>query len=697
MNNFVGSLEHKGMGLKVRDEDFMWSKIIGDTPTDKVIREVFQNTIENPGTCQVISGEMKIEGMIGKKFFMINDGTGINDITKLENLFGSDKNPTRELNGNNNTGVRLMGAAANKLGMAFITKYSNKISAFFMRRPNEKSYNVEIYYLDDKFNPYELMKDYGKQFNISGDWTMVICLGETSEQNTYRQPDYKSDFVSKDAVETYITNRYFDRPTSMKEGIIPLDITIGNKKITFLKEELNKIKGEDFVFETNIAKYTVKYSETFGKYVPKCAIVFENELFDLRADGLIIKNLVGDSKNFMTNIGAYNLRSKLSVMVEPSKNLEARMDNYRTNIIVDANEFHKGTSRLTLNDFVKDFIENSPESLKELIQSSNPNHKVNISQKNIDRLLKALNGRYKNSKGMTIKKDKKILDDLELIKRELEIEYINNIYFEDLLKKFPLVPYNLINESISLSMEKEQLKNSLEIFMKLVKSNIRDVIKHRDTFNSLIINLYNLSIKYNTVSIKNVFEDMINLNKQDIQNTELLEAYQMVLKVFLKHLKHDISEKNKDSNDDNNESKNPNREITPLELCLKTAKEWNIDHINVENKDNTFAFYTENVLIINKDDQDFKDLKNRIELLCFENNVKTEIADEVLMNTLSLFGGFLSTFKIITDVENLNLLDDERFDHQLRQSGETFASHTFNVEQMIIEELYNNINEIKCI
>ena len=157
MEKLVYSETHKGQGFEVEDKDFMWSRIIGDTPTDKVVREIFQNTMENENTNQVVCGEMKIKDMKGKKFYMINNGKGIDNIKKLEKLFGSEKNKDRKYNGNNNTGVRLMGAAANKLGTAFITKYNGVISAFFMNRPFENSYNVQTYFLDNDFNPYELL------------------------------------------------------------------------------------------------------------------------------------------------------------------------------------------------------------------------------------------------------------------------------------------------------------------------------------------------------------------------------------------------------------------------------------------------------------------------------------------------------------------------------------------------------------
>lgn len=696
---FENSENNRGNGLKVEDADFMWSKLIGDTPTDKVIREIFQNTTENEGTNKVVCGEMSIDGFEGKKFYMINNGKGIDNIKKLENLFGSEKNPSRHLKGNNNTGVRLMGAAANKLGIAFITKYNNNISAFFMCRPREDSYNVETYFLDENFNPYNLMKDYGRDFNIDGDWTMVICLGETSEQNTFRQPDYKNEYSSKDFVEQFIVNRYYERPTTLRKGKEYIDLIVGNKSIKFLEEELKEIDGKDFIFETNIAKYVIKFSETFGNLVPKCAIVFDNEMFDVRADGYYIKNIVGDSKNFLTNIGAYNLRSKLSILVFPNDNLLTRMDNYRTNLIVESNNFHKGTLRLTLNDFVKDFVENSPENLKELIKNSNPNHVSKISQKNIDRLLKALNGRYRDSKGMTFKKEKKSLSSIVKEQKEKEdSEMYYNQYFEDLIKKFTLVKYNLLNESIRLNLDSNLLRNKLENYMKLIKSNMKNIVKEKDeNVMQTLLTLYSLSIEYNTISIKNVLIDMIELNDESLKNNELLIAYQMVLKLFIDELKKDINDKNKDSDDDNNESDKSKNEITPLEVFIKTKEDWNEDHKNLSNKDKTYALYTDRIVIINEGNEIYQDIKNEMKNICLENNISEKIVDEVFANTISLFGGFLTTFKIITKEDNLNLEIDDIFNHQLEQSGEIFSSHSFSIEQMIFEELENNISDIKGI
>lgn len=694
---------YKGKGLQIKSVERLLSKSIADAPTDKVIREIFQNTMENEGTHQVICGEIDVSGIWdsielnrNKKFFMINNGRGIDDISKLESLYDSEKNPDGDLDGNNNTGVRLMGAAANKLGTAFITKYDGVISGFFMHRPNLQTYNVETYYLNQKeCNPYGLMLDYGQIYNLQDEWTIVICLGETPEQNTFMQPDYKNEYISKDTVEEIIKNRYYDRPTMMKKGIIPLDVTVNFKKITFFKEDLKEVDGKTFEFETNLAKYVIKYSETFGNVLPKCGIVFQNEIFDIRSDGHTIKGILGDSKNFLTSIGAYNLKSKLSIMIFPSSNLKVRMDNYRTNLIVDSNEFHKGTSRLTLNDFVNDFITYQPENVKELIQNSNPEHKVKTSSELMDKLLKSLNGRCKKSIGMKIKKEKSIKDDIDSIKRELEIEDISNQYFEDLMSKYPLVTYSLLAESISLLLSKDFLKSTLEQFMKLIKSNMKDIIKDNTNYNMTILNLYQLSDKYNTISIKNVLKDMIELNDNDINNKELMEAYQMVLKVFITHLKNDISDKNKDSKDNNNESNKPNKEINPLILCMKTQEEWDENYLNVENKDGTFAFYTNTVLIINKEDKEFKDLETKVKSLCFTNNIKEEFAEEVVSTTMSLFGGYLSTFDILPEDEKLNLEAEEREDYKLKKSGESFSSHYGFIEQMIFEEMNNNINKIK--
>lgn len=690
MSNIFGKTKkelYSTQGFEVNEKNFMFAKLIGDAPTDKVLREIFQNTLENPNTSRVISGEIKVDGFLSKKFFMLNDGKGITNMVKLASLFGSEKNLNNDLRGNNNTGVRLMGSAANKLGIAFITKLDDMIGGILIDRPykdNRVFEPVVHTMLEKENNIYGLVKDYGKQYGINGDWTMVICLGETSEQNTFKQPDYKSDLISNTYVADFIKNRYYSRPTTMMEGVYPIDLKIANNDLTFIDEELKKVDGIDFTFETNLAKYVVKYSDKFGKVIPKSAIVVENELFDVRADSYSFGNIVKNSINFMRDIGAYNIKDKLSIIAFPKNSLEIRMDNYRERLIAPKTAHFIGSSNFTLRALTQDFIDNSPKKLRELIENSNDQINAEPSDELKESLLKSLGNRYNDFDGIKIK-SKRDSDKRKIENNIKDSLKFKNPFVEDLLNRYPLIEYNIEDEAINLNKSIDELKLIIKKYSKDVRKKMKLILIYLNETNNkgikdTSLELVKLSHDINAISLKNLF---VGLNIEDRLSTPLIEAYSIVSKIFIKELVKVITKDGVDGN----QGKKQKKDIRPLSVQFRTNLEWNKDHKNIDNKDLTFALYNKFVLEINSDNEEFREILNYIDHVCKSNNIPSDIGLESLKAILGLYGGYLNNFKIITESENLNLNEDERVEYQFKQSGEIFYSHVPRIKDIIKDEM----------
>ena len=81
---------------------------------------------------KVCIGEIEVKGFSAKKFYIINNGKGMSlkEISDLREIFGSNKNPTRDLQGNNNTGARVISLKANMLGTIFISKHNGEINGW---------------------------------------------------------------------------------------------------------------------------------------------------------------------------------------------------------------------------------------------------------------------------------------------------------------------------------------------------------------------------------------------------------------------------------------------------------------------------------------------------------------------------------------------------------------------------------------
>ena len=233
--------------------------------------------------------------------------------------------------------------------------------------------------------------------------------------------------------------------------------------IAFTKDAIDSVKGQSWEFSSNVAKYEVKYSENWGKVIPKSFIVYQNEMFEVVSQAYQNNPFIENSSSFMRDLGAINLRDNLSIVITPLNTKNFSMTHLRDQLKYVNNK----NEQVKLSHFIEDFRSYADASLKKLIEDSNKNKSFdNISKELMDELMnnlidndRDLSGKFKNHQKTkrTIKeKDDSI---------QVEENQIDNSFL-DLLDEYPLIRYNLTLSSLEKNIPEDELKEMVKEFIK---------------------------------------------------------------------------------------------------------------------------------------------------------------------------------------------------------------------------------------
>lgn len=705
--------ENEEMSFRIHDESYSIRKDIKDASSN-ALREFVQNTMECLGVENVKIGELSVKGLSAKKIFIMNDGQGMNikQLKKLRNLYGSDKNPNRKLNGNNNTGARLMSLNANMIGTCFISKTKEDgINACFFER--DEDFNPKICMLNKENDKFGLLKDYSKLANVeSKEWTIVIALGNNEDQNTFKQHNYLLD-SNDNAINIFFENRYYAKPYSYESNTKMIDFCIEKEQVTFTEELYRNVDCKKWYFETNEAIYTVRYSETWGLVQPKSFILFENEMFDVQGQD-VIQNIVASSNHFMRSLQATTIKDKLSIIVEPiqkyvkyindkgeeDKRETLGMNNYRT--IVQHTDEKNVINKLSLLKFIDDFKHNCPNDFKKFIKSkSNINENNSLSEELMNELLLNLDGRQ--SKGITHfgydkPKDKK--EDIE--NNAKEDDFVINERFEELLDKYPYIEYNLLSASFELDMKKEELFDILMNHCKNVSSKTRKAFKNLDNSKSTFTFLYNQGEEFLTRSLNNVFRDLKEFDKE-LQDLELMDAYKNIILYFVSKLKKDIKDGEVKSKE-GKETLKIDSNLKPIGVNIYKDTQWKEELGYLKNSDKNFGIYDSETITINIDNKFFKDIRNEFEkeylLKAYSHEEITEemnsIFENVVSKTIGILGGYYNSFDTLPTLFELVDADDQKaLDYILYLSSEQLSSNKSYIKYLLNIELKKYISSIE--
>ena len=702
-------------GLVVRNQEYAIRKAIYDAPTKILTREFIQNTMECEKVTKVCIGEIEVKGFSAKKFYIINNGKGMSakEISNLREIYGSHKNPDGDLQGNNNTGARVISLKTNMLGTIFISKHNGEINGCIFTR--DEKYNTDFRlistknksikgFINDKYN---LMKDYSYLLGENcedQDWTIVITLGNEKNQNTFIKPDAYANMDYENYVNELMLNRYYKKVNTFKDDTQMIEFFIDGKQIAFTKDAIDSVKGQSWEFSSNVAKYEVKYSENWGKVIPKSFIVYQNEMFEVVSQAYQNNPFIENSSSFMRDLGAINLRDNLSIVITPLKTKDFIMTHLRDQLKYN-NEYKN--EQVKLSHFIEDFRTCADASLKKLIEDSNKNKSFdNISKELMDELMnnlidndRDLSGKFKNHQKTkrTIKeKDDSI---------QVEENQIDNSFL-DLLDKYPLIRYNLTLSSLEKNIPEEELKEMVKEFIKY-SNKVCNKIK-RNEMSNILDTLKVLLSKSNyllTKSISNVLSDLTTIKSNIIDQEDTLNIYMDLIKYFLNELKHDIGEsKSEDKNGLDNEH-NTNI-LKPLEVDLLNKEDWNIIYKDIEkleeNKDRQasdfFAIYSDRRVSINIEHKFF----TRIQEDFIEDYLKRNFVEDIdfikdnFRKKVSVTFGYLCAYYNMFDFlvpEELVLKNEENNISSYLDfiSAEHLLSSKLEITRVLERELKNTL------
>lgn len=696
-NGIINDVDRE-LKFKIYNENFSIRRDICDASSNS-LREFIQNTIEEVGTLNVKVGSLKVKGFTEEKMFVLNDGFGMNiqTLTKLANLYGSKKNIDEHLSGNNGNGARLMSLNANMLGTCFVSKTEEDgINACFFERDEE--FNPTIYLLNQNNDKYNLLKDYSHLLEVgSKEWTIVIALGNSVEQNTFKQPNYSLE-SNDEAIKLFFENRYYKNPNS-KEIETLINFYVEKEKLTFLEDLYKTVNGKEWVFETNEARYTIKYSDNWGLITPKSFFIFQDEMFDVQSQDLIT-NLVTSSNHFMRSLQATKIKDKLSVIVELLNVKKTQMDNFRTSVYRTDDKNIK--RKITLLSFIDDLKTNSSREFVKFLKSKNQDvEDTEISEEVYNELASILEGRESNgitNLGKNKKNNKKEKNELDTTNEE----FVNNPLFEELLEKYPLIEYDLNFASMQLGYHKDDLKAILVEHCKTILKHTKKAFKNLDNANETFNFLYNRGEEYLTRSLNNVFRDLKNFTIE-LENIELMEAYEDVVSYFVAKLKQDI----KDGEVSSKQGKEENKIDTTLKalpINVYDDTKWKEEFGHFKNSNINFAMYDNDSITINIDNKFFKEIRQDFEKAYLE---KAFAADDVSLEMETIFnnnvtrlmgyiGGLYSAFESLPQKDSLlNIDSDLAIDYILFLSSEQMSCNKFYIKTLLNKELNKIIKNLE--
>ena len=375
-----------------------------EAPMLGMFPEFFKNAQEAIGSSTLYIDAVRFGRT--EKAILINDGKGMNeeDMMNLSKIFGDPKIENGKSEDNYNTGARLMSIRANNLGTVYVSKHNGIIR------------NTWLGLLDGEyvaeFNLPKFMKDYGKEFGFNGDWTAVILMGNSENQNTYLKP--YGNLTAKAPFELQTWYR-FVKPS--------IDVYFKNKKFTPLFEAYSDAKHWVVEPEKGVKFHYRLVPKNLGAPV-NGILHYTNELFDVCVNSGR-SNLYKSANHLYAALGAVSVKDELSVIVELTKDYPAVQTNYR-NSLQDPDT----RAPIELVDFENKLEAYMPVELKEYIEEKNnskyekeiKNNSENFAMKMFNLLDLNLN------KLVATRKDTKIIGEIGTLKKTIDKlkERLNN-------------------------------------------------------------------------------------------------------------------------------------------------------------------------------------------------------------------------------------------------------------------------------
>lgn len=240
--------------LGVADKDFHVTKSIDQCPPGLMMRELLKNAFEAPFTPEERGNRVVVLRAIfadqTPKLVIVNTGHGLTpDELKSATDLASSIRKSKGLDGRRNRGegAKVASLPWNHLGFKMRSCHKGKVSEVLLRRLDDRYVRERLPAIDEYGNQtfeavWDVTEDCKEQTNKLGqDWTEVILLGQSPDQDTIRWP-YGEQIGSgeKRAPLTEIFNRFYDFPANSK--VFASDALHGRKGVMELRPMARVIK-----------------------------------------------------------------------------------------------------------------------------------------------------------------------------------------------------------------------------------------------------------------------------------------------------------------------------------------------------------------------------------------------------------------------------------------------------------------------
>jgi len=394
--------------LEVADEDFLVASLIERCPKAMMIRELMMNALEAAqhapeGRRIVEISAIQIDGV--DKLAIWNTGPGMDghELLKICNI-ASSLGKEKSLTGNFGMGAKVASLPSNQRGMRYRSCKNGRVHEVILCKRDGVYGRLRRYHPDtgeylEVIDVTELAVEDGRSPNE--DWTEVVLLGNEPAQDTVRDPFNGDPEQDTQWLATYLYHRFYRLPDGVKvsllKGTNKLD---GNRQFEPIPARLRHFEQYETVELSTGIKihylYDAQYNNTghnrsisgaIASAVSTCAVVFKNEMYDLKKG----KQWTFDAPVFGIPFGAKHI----SVHVESPTNVPIVPEAYRQFLRYSDGE----QSQVLASDFAELVRENRPQWLIDLIHSFAPDSRSSDQIRDeLQRLLNQLRVRRSSPK-----------------------------------------------------------------------------------------------------------------------------------------------------------------------------------------------------------------------------------------------------------------------------------------------------------
>ncbi|MBB2201137.1 ATP-binding protein [Gluconacetobacter tumulisoli] len=356
--------------LRVANESFLVASMIERCPKTMMIRELVVNGIEAAANAPAGQRKIHIDAQRindATKLCIWNTGPGLSpeELLRITDL-ASSLRKENSLDKNFGMGAKVASLPSNRYGLRYRSCKAGRVSEVMLGQRNgvygrlrQGSDGQEVIDVSDQVRAEGL-------YDLDQDWTEVLLLGNSAEQNTVLSPYDESPRVGADWLPRYLEQRFFRLPARIDVLLSP-DVTA--RRGTFrLRGMVDRLAGFQRIESVTTPNNIILH---YGFHAPsgvapgtsgngQSAIVHRGEMYDVTSR----KSWAREAPIFGIPFGA----AFISVFVELPDDYPVWPEAYRQFLRFRGGD-QKQVFMVAFAPVVRTFM---PDWLKQLIQSLGP-------------------------------------------------------------------------------------------------------------------------------------------------------------------------------------------------------------------------------------------------------------------------------------------------------------------------------------